>query len=94
MLRDVRDFVRKHGSELRLALCKQNQPGVHADVAARQRECVDLRVRNAEELEILLDVLRRGDEAVAELVQVVVDFRIVDVGAAGAVAMAGFGSRQ
>ena len=81
MLRDVRDLVREHGGELGLALGEQDQAGVHADVAARQCERVDLRIGNGEELEVLLDVLRRGDQPMAELVQVVVDFRIVDVGA-------------
>ena len=81
MLRDVRDLVREHGGELGLALGEQDQAGVHADVAARQCERVDLRIGNAEELEVLLDVLRRGDQPMAELVEVVVDFRIVDVGA-------------
>ena len=57
------------------------EPRVDADVAARQRECVDLRVGHREELEVLLRVARRGDQAVAELVQVVVDFRVVQVAA-------------
>ena len=55
------------------------EPGVDADVAAGQRERVDLRIGHREELEVLLRVVRRGHEAVPELVQVVVDLRVLQV---------------
>ena len=82
VLRDVRDFVREHACELGFGLREQDEPGVDADEPAGQRERVDLRVGHAEELEVLLDVRRRGDEPVPELVQVIVDLGIVDVPAA------------
>ncbi len=84
VLRDVRDFVREHARELGFGLGEQDEPGVDADEAAGQRERVDLRIRHAEELEVLLDVRRRRDEPVSELVQVVVDLGIIDVAAARA----------
>ena len=84
MLRDVRDLVREHARELGLGLREQDESRVDADEAAGQRERVDLRVGNAEELEVLLDVRRRGDQPVPELVQVVVDLGVVDVAAARA----------
>ena len=73
--------MREHARELGLVLREQDEAGVDADVAARQREGVDLRVGHREELEVLLGVVRRGHQAVAELVQVVVDFRILQIAA-------------
>ncbi len=84
MLRHVRDFVREHGRELGLALREEDETGVDADVAAGQRERVDGRIADREELEVLAAVGHRGDEAMAELVQVVVDFGVVEIGARGA----------
>ena len=78
-LRDVRDLVREHARELGLVLREQDEAGVDADVAARQRERVDRVVGHREELEVLARVARCGDEPAAELVQVVVDLGIVEV---------------
>ena len=83
-LRDVRDFVRQHGRKLGFALREQDEAGVHAHVAARQRERVDGRVGHGEELELLPALGDRGHEPMAELVQVIVDFGIFEVGARGA----------
>ena len=80
-LRDVRDFVREHACELRLVLREQDETGVDADVAAGQRKGVDLRVGHREELEVLLGVVRRRHEPVPELVQVVVDLRVLQIAA-------------
>ncbi len=82
-LRHVRDFVRQHGRELGLVLREKDEAGVDADVAARQRESVDGGIRDGEELELLAVLGDRGDEAMPELVQVVVDLGILEVGAGG-----------
>src|SRR5690349_4112133 len=76
-LRDVRDFVRKHARQLGLALCGQDEPGMHADEPAGQRERVDLRVAYQEEFEILTRVRALRGEAVAERIDVVGSLRIV-----------------
>ena len=60
------------------------RPGVDADIAARQRERVDRGVGHREELELLPALRNGGDEPMAELVQVVVDFRVLEVSARGA----------
>ena len=73
--------MRDHAGEFRFVLREHDEPGVDADVTAGQRERVDLRVGHREELEVLLGIGGRVDEAVAELVQVVVDFRIVEIAA-------------
>ena len=83
-LRHVRDLVREHRRELRFALREQDEAGVDADIAARQRERVDGRIGHGEELEVLPALGNGGDEAVPELVQVVVDFGILEIGAGGA----------
>ena len=80
-LRDVRDLVREHARELGLVLREQDEAGVDADVAARQRERIDRGVGHREELEVLARVARGGDEPAAELVQVVDDLGIVQEGA-------------
>jgi hypothetical protein len=51
-LRDVRDLVRHHTGQLTLGLCGEDQPGVHADVAAGHRERVDAVVAEREEVEL------------------------------------------
>ena len=81
VLRHVRDFVRQHRRELGLALRQQDETGVDADVAARQREGVDRGIADGEELEVLTTLGHRGDEPMAELVQIVVDLRVVEIAA-------------
>ena len=60
------------------------EPDVDADVAAGQRERVDRRIGDREELEVLAAVGHGGDEPMAELVQVVVDLGVVEIGARAA----------
>ena len=60
------------------------RPGVDADESAGQREGVDLGIRDREENKILPDIAGRSDQPVAELVQVIVDFRIIEVPAGAA----------
>ncbi len=57
------------------------RPGVDADVAARQREGVDRGIADREELEVLTTLGHGGHEPMAELVQVVVDLRVVEIAA-------------
>ncbi len=80
-LRDVRDFVCEHRRELGFGLREKDEAGVHSDVPARQRKGVDGGIGHGKELEILPPLGDRGNEPVAELVQIVVDFGILEVGA-------------
>ena len=82
--RDVRDLVREDARELAFILHGREQAAVHVDVAAGQRERVDLRIGHREEFEVLLDVLRSRDDTMTELVQIIVDLGIVHVAAGGA----------
>jgi hypothetical protein len=86
VLRHVRDFVREHRSELRLGLRQQDQPGVHADIAAGQREGIDRWIGDREELEVLRRVGDGNDKPIAELVQVVVDLRVLEIAPAARIA--------
>ena len=69
-LRDVRDLVRQHGGELGLALRGIDQAGVHADETSGQRERVDRRVADGEELEILARPRDCGEQPPAQPVEV------------------------
>ena len=79
VLGDVGDFVREHRSELRLGLGQENEAGVDADVSPGQRKCVDVVVGNAEKFEVEGGAGNRRHQAVAELVEITVDLRIVHV---------------
>ena len=87
-LGDVRDFVRHHRGDLVLALGRQHQAGIGADVAADRGERVDLPVLQHEEGEILTRLVAGCAEAVAERAQPAVDQRDLRAcsrsGAAGA----------
>ena len=83
-LRDVRDFVREHRRQFGFGLRQQDEARVDADIAARQRERVDRGVGHREELELLPALRNRRDQPVTELVQIVVDLRVFEVGAARA----------
>ena len=80
VLGHVRDFVRQHRGQFRFALRGDDQSGMHADVAARQREGVERGILDQEELEILAHVLAVGHQAVAEGVEILGDFGIVGKG--------------
>ncbi len=55
-LRNVRDLVREHARELGFVLREQDEPGVHADEAAGQRERIDRGIRHREKFEVLARV--------------------------------------
>ena len=83
-LRDVRHLVGEHARELGLVLREEDETGVDTDVAAREGEGVDGVVGNREELEVLLGIAGGHDQAKSELVQVVVDLRVLQVPPLGA----------
>ncbi len=72
-LGDVRDFVRHHRGDLVLALGRQHQAGIGADVTADRGERVDLPVLQHEEGEILTRLVAGCAEAVAERAQPAID---------------------
>ncbi len=84
LLRDVRDLVREHGRELVLARHVDDQSRIRRDVAAGNRERVDLVVAHDEERERQVRPVAVGDELVAERVDVFVEQRIVEHVAVGA----------
>ena len=65
-LRHVRDLVREHSGELVLVVRREQQAGVHADIAAGQRERVDLVLFDEEEVKLEIAVVRVARDLAAE----------------------------
>ncbi len=76
----VRDFVGENGREFRFALGSQEQGRVHTDESSRQCEGVHCVVEQSEEREVLTGIRTHRHQPIAKPVQVVLDFRIVQVG--------------
>ena len=77
-LRDVRDLVRQDARELAFGVARENQPRIHANVAARQRERVDAVVLDDEEIEVEIAVVDVGCQLRAEIAHVLGQEGIVD----------------
>ena len=80
-LRNVSDLMREHARCFRFALRTENQPGVNANEAAGQRECVDLAVAHQEEFEMLPRIGAVRRETASEAVEIVGHLGIVIVAA-------------
>ena len=78
VLGDMADFMGDNACQLAFVAGDVDQARVHADIAARRRECVDLCVPHDEEREMVLRPVARGDETVAQVVDVLVEQGIVD----------------
>jgi len=76
-LRHVSDLVREHGSELGFRLRADDQPRVHADEAAGQRERVQRRIADEEEAEVVSGGRRSAREREREAVEPVGELGIV-----------------
>ena len=66
LLQDVRRLVAQDAGQLRLALREQEEPRVHADVPAHEREGVDGVVLHHEVVDVGMRDVRDGEEARAE----------------------------
>ena len=78
-LRDVGDLVRQHRGHFRLALGGGDETGVQADVAAGQREGVDHRVADDEEIEAARALAGARHQALADGVDVGLDLGVVEI---------------
>ena len=79
VLGDVCDLVRDYAGKFGFTLCGQQQPGMDADVAARQGEGIDAGIVDDKKREITVIAGADGDELVAQLVQVGYGFRDVEI---------------
>ncbi len=77
-LRDVRRLVREHARELVLVGGREEQAAVDHDESARHREGVDDRIAHHGVVELMLSLLGAAREAVAELLDVVGDLRVLE----------------
>ena len=87
-LRDVRELVRQHRSQLVASACQRHQPQVHANVAARQRKGVHAAVAHQEGFPgeglvgFCIDVAARaggGHQRVPQLLQVFQQHGVVQI---------------
>jgi hypothetical protein len=76
-LRDVRNLVRQHPGNLRLALRGEQQARVHPDIAAGQRKRVDLVVAYEKEIEFLPGIAALGHQPIAQRIDVVGRLHVV-----------------
>ena len=83
-LGDVRDFMSEDTGELVLIAGRFDEPGVYADVTAGQRKCVDTRVVDDKESEIVVALVGLCGDAMPDLVDVFGDLRVFDNLAAAA----------
>src|SRR5215813_11140347 len=67
----VADFVCQYGSQFRLALRSDDQPGVDTDEPSRQGKSVDRLVIQNEKFELLLDVWSVRNQRVAKRIDIV-----------------------
>ena len=77
VLNDMGHFVADHRGQFGFALRGVDQPGVHADIAARQGKGVDLRIQHGKELKILPQLGRGAGKPPAQLIEIQLDLRIV-----------------
>jgi len=75
----VRDLVGQDRGQLRLALCREQQTGVHPDKSARHREGIDGVVLDHEELEVQARVGIHCGQAVPQRTDVVRQLRVVQI---------------
>ena len=80
---NVRDLVRQHAGQLVFVARGFDEAGVYADVAAGKRKRVDRRILDDEEAETVSVFVGLGRHAAADVVDVLVDERIVDHPAVG-----------
>ncbi len=77
VLRDMPDFVGNHAGQLAFAVGDDDQAGIDHDIATRRRKGVDDRIFCDGKDEVILGLLAAGDQAIAEVVDVVVQHRVV-----------------
>ena len=77
-LADVGDLVGDDAGDLRLVFRGEHEAGVDADVAAQRRERVDVAFAEHEEGEVTARRATGGREAIAHVLQPLVDQRIVE----------------
>jgi hypothetical protein len=76
----VGNFVGQHRGQFRFRLGGENQPRMHADVAAGHGEGIEGRVAQREKLELLPQFGTARRKPVAEPVEEAGDFGIVEIG--------------
>ena len=83
-LAEVGDLVGEHGGELILALGVEQQAGVNADHATRDRESVDDRVVHDHYFNAAILQLAMGDQAIDQVFEVVLQQGVIECGRLGA----------
>ncbi len=84
VLGSVGYFMGQHRCKFGFALGNQDQAGVYPDKTARQRKGVDGIVIDGKKFETQARVTTVGSKLVADLIQIIVDFRIVQISSVGA----------
>ena len=72
-------FVRQNASQLRLRLRRDNQPGVHPDVATRHGEGVDIAIIDRKKIKTEPGVVADRSETPPQLVQIGLDIGIIEI---------------
>ena len=78
-LRDMRDLMSEYRRQFGFSLRAQDQTGVQADIAARQRERVQRRIPDHEELEIVLGVIARRGQPAPQPIDIALDLPVVEI---------------
>src|SRR5689334_1284901 len=75
----VRYLVGYDAGKLRLALRGQYEPGIDSDETAWHRKRIDLRIDDQEKIKLLARIGTCGDQLIAQVVEVIGDFRVVGI---------------
>jgi len=78
-LGDMGDLVRQHRCEFGLRLCREYQPGMDSDIAARHGKGIQGGIAQGEELELLLGLFALPGQPAPKAVEVAVDLGIIHV---------------
>ena len=77
-LRHMGDFMRQHRRQFAFVGGGKQQAGVYGDIATGQRECIDGRIVDHEEVKAVAGILGMGDEFLPDVLDVFLHFRIRD----------------